>query len=194
MTDYYDPRENLSHDPEIGQVYIDSRYEDSDAADTEYLTIIYMDRECVILRSNEKLDRGVDMHRHRIYGRKEFEKLAGADRLKWQPDTDSPIEGGRLGRIEDLAEEWGSKDGRKSQHYAEAFQMAIDVFTGQESPDSDEPVAFSDLSHVGDKTAANLKAAGYVTKGDVRHAPDEELRSVHGVGKKALDSIKEAVR
>lgn len=54
-------------------------------------------------------------------------------------------------------------------------------------------VEFTECRGIGAGTASNLREAGYVTRGDVRDASDDELRDVTGVGSTSLSSLRDTV-
>ena len=53
---------------------------------------------------------------------------------------------------------------------------------------------WTDVDHVGAKSAENLRDAGFKTAVDVLHADDEALEAVDGIGSKALKNLREFVR
>lgn len=173
--DFHDPREELTHDIEAGNVYEDDRTGD------EY-SVVYIDDRIVLIRD--------EWNNTRMEKRDMFEAEAGAGRFKLLPDKigESP-----LARVRKRAEELAESDGRKDKHKAEGIKEALSILSGDESPDGRTTVDFENLDHIGNATASNLRAAGYSTRGDVRDANDDELLDVRGVGDAGLESIRDAV-
>lgn len=178
MSSTADPREDITHDIRVGQVYEDSRSGDE-------LLLVYIDSNIYVLR-----DRAGN---HRLGKRRVFDMNTGAGRFSYKPDAKPFDDTGRLDRVLARADEYESQDGRKEQHYAEAMHEAVDILTGDESADDRQAVPFDNLDNIGQTAADNLREAGYSTKGDVRGASDEELLDVSWVGEKGVTSIREYV-
>lgn len=190
MSKPVDPREDMTHEIEIGNVYLDSRHEGKD--DQTYWTVVYADEMVVLLRGNDEYRRRSGL-RHAAEQRDAFEKRAGSGRYEYQPEMESPVRSGSVAALERRADELADEGGRKASHKAEAMYEAIDILTDGKEADDNETVPFEDLDGVGQKTAAALRDGGYRTKGDVRRADRDELLDVSGVGEGNVSSIIEAV-
>lgn len=175
----HDPREEISHDVEIGQVYRDARTD-------ERMVLIYLDRSVYILRDSEE--------NHRMGSRRELDENIGSDRYKLVPDADTWGETGLLNRVIARADEYEESGGRKCEHFATGMREAIDILQDTSSKDAHETVAFEEIDGVGDKTASRLRSTGYKTRQDVRRASDSGLLEVSGVGSSNLENIRDAVK
>lgn len=172
MNNFHDPRTDISHPVNIGQVYIDDRTEDA-------IKIIYADEDTILLRDKDG--------NHRLEPRETFEANIGGGRYSLDDGQDFGY-AGRLEAVSEAQERYESEDGRKAGHKAEALSEALSLLT--EKNVSFETVPFEDLDGVGASTASNLRASGYKTVEDVRRASDEELLDVRGVGEANLESIR----
>lgn len=175
---YVDPRSEITHEFEIGQVYKDSRT-------GEFLVLLYFDRKTALLRDKDSYTR--------IVSREQFEREVGGNRYKLQPDHDGFGNAGRMSRVFDRAEEYENMGGRKNIHYAYGLREAIAILTDEERPDSNESIPYEELDGIGSKTAQRLRGDGYATLQDVRHASDDELLEVSGVGQGNISSIRKYV-
>lgn len=194
MTRVHDPREELTHDIEVGQVYTDARHEDDDY--DERLRIVYVDDERVLLRSNKQLTQAAHL-RYMCEFRDTFEENVGSGRYKLVDEPDDPPitptdgVGTALTVLKQLRskEEYQYENGggsRKAKHRMEAFDDAIEAMMTLNPTNID----WSTVDGVGAKTAQNLDEAGFETDVAVQQAEDEQLLDVGGVGQKNLDNIK----
>lgn len=167
-----DPRTKIEHPINIGQVYADSRTGD-------LTKVIYLDEDVSLMRDE-------DGH-HRIDSRSNFDTNVGSGRFKLAPDEEFGY-AGRMEALLDAQERYSEKDGRTSDHKAQALSEAVSLLTEETS--QFEEVEFSDVSGVGDATADRLRNAGYTTVEDVERASDEELLTVRGVGDGNLSNMR----
>jgi len=170
-----DPRTEITHDINIGQVYTDSRT-------NELTKIIYIDEDVALLRDEDG--------NHRIEKRKSFDRNVGAGRFKLSPDEEFGY-AGRMEALLDAQEQYSEKDGRKPSHKAEALSEAVSLLTEETS--SFKEVEFETVDGIGNATASRLRGAGYTTVEDLSRASDEELLSVGGVGDGNLSNLRERV-
>lgn len=174
-SEFSDPRTDIDHPINIGQIYEDSRSGD-------LTKIIYLDNDVGLLRDEDG--------NHRIERRTNLDRLVGAGRLSLEPEA----EFGYAGRMEALTaalERYEDEGGRKDSHKAEALREALSLLT--EETAQFEEVPFEELDGVGSTTASRLRAAEYATIEDVRRATDEELLEISGVGEANLQSIRDYV-
>lgn len=198
MTQAYDPREQLTHDITVGQVYGDARSKE-DGEYEEELRLVYEDDERVLLRSNKKLTHGRNSgsQHYRCEFRDIFEKHAAEGRYELLEDPDDPPlmptdgVGTALTVLKRLRSEAkhqvNNGGGRKEKHRLEAFDEAVEAVANLD-PTS---IEWESVDGVGQKTAENLNEAGIETDVDVQSASDEQLLSIGGVGEKNLQNIKE---
>lgn len=172
-----DPRTDIAHDIEFGQVYSDSR---TDAL----LQLVYLDRNVYV--AQDKQSGG-----HRFGPREEFDKNVRAGRFSLKPEENPFANTGVLDRVKSLKQEYESQDGYKASHKAEALQEALDILTDLGSDEAMEPVPFEDLDNIGATAADNLREHGFKTCNDIRQAEDDELLNVSWVGEKGVSSIRE---
>ena len=171
-----DPRVEIEHPLNIGQVYRDDRTDD-------LTKIIYIDDDITLLRDT-------DGH-HRIEKRSSFDRDVGSGRFEFKPEGEFGY-AGRMEALIDAQKQYESSDGRTAGHKAEALSESVSLLT-EETPQFEE-IPFADLSGVGAKTAARLVNQGYSTVEDISQASDEELQSVNGIGDANLQSIRDYVQ
>lgn len=167
-----DPRTNIEHSINIGQVYVDDRTGD-------LTKVIYLDEDVSLMRDE-------DGH-HRIDSRSNFDTNVGSGRFKLAPDEEFGY-AGRMEALLDAQERYSSKDGRTSDHKAEALSEAVSLLTEETS--QFEEVEFETVSGIGDATAGRLRSSGYTTVEDIERASDDELLSVGGVGEGNLSNMR----
>ncbi len=71
---------------------------------------------------------------------------------------------------------------------------AVDVDSLEGDEEYDEKVDLTNLDHIGEKAANNLRRNGYDTIKSIVDASDEEILDVSWVGEKGLFLLKEAAR
>lgn len=170
-----DPRENITHPIEAGQVYRDSRTE------TPYKLLFVTDDIALLKDISDETSRVG----HRIERRTAFEQNVGSGRFELDEEADgTPSKSGKLRRVEELIRSLENKDGRKPGHMAEGAEMALDIIT-----EDQDAIDFEAVSGVGEKTAKALRDSGVVTRGDIRRLDKEELLQVPGVGESNLENI-----
>ena len=167
-----DPRTNIEHSINIGQVYVDDRTGD-------LTKVIYLDEDVSLMRDE-------DGH-HRIDSRSNFDTNVGSGRFKLAPDEEFGY-AGRMEALLDAQKRYSSKDGRTSDHKAEALSEAVSLLTEETS--QFEEVEFETVGGIGDSTAGRLRSNGYTTVEDIERASDDELLSVGGVGEANLSNMR----
>lgn len=173
----FDPRDDLTHDIELGQVYSDSRTGD-------LIQLVYLDRNVYVMRDEED-------GRHRFGSKSEFVDNVREDRYKYESDEEPFARTGVMEKVRTKLSAYEGQDGRKASHLAQGMREALDIMLDLELADEDEEVPFEELSNIGATAAGNLRDAGYKTCGDVRGASDETLLDVSWVGEKGVQSIRE---
>lgn len=97
MSETEDPREEVSHDIEVDQVYTDSR------SSGERLQLIYIDKNVYVFQRPDQT--------HRFGSRREFEDNVEAGRFSLQPDADPFAVTGELSEDEKKEVEFSELDG-----------------------------------------------------------------------------------
>lgn len=174
----YDPRTEISHDIETGQIYRDSRTNDK-------ILLVYVDRNTYLLRDTDG--------NHRLGKRSELDENIGSGRYKLDPDAEPFGDTGHVRRVLRRADEYEEQGGRKGKHYAEAMREAVSILSDTGSPDAHETVEFEEIAGVGQATATALRNNGYTTRADIRRADDSTLLKVRGVGEGNLENIRNVV-
>jgi hypothetical protein len=79
------------------------------------------------------------------------------------------------------------------------FDRQVDSGKLKLQPDSDldmmsfDEIDWSQVDHIGEKTASNLHSVGFTTILDIRQADDDELLDVSGLGEAGLINLQEFV-
>lgn len=197
---YHDPRSEIPHEITEGQVYADSRGDES-----EKLTLLYVDNQIALMRSNFSNDSSSGSY-HRIDTRAEFEKYVGSGRYTLKSDEESDAANMRafseaLAALTRVRDRHDVQNGRVHQHKAEGIEEALteleevagDADIEQTGSVVSEEMEFEDIGGVGEQTAENLREKGFSTKADVAAASDSELLDVGGVGQKVVERMRERV-
>ena len=92
----------------------------------------------------------------------------------------------RFGRVEDF------RKNVRAERYSPDYEA--DSFAKTDTGSSSgEEIQFEDLDGIGETGADNLREAGIITTDDVYRASDEDILNISWVGKKGLQSIRDAV-
>lgn len=166
---YYDPRENLTREVQVGDVYTDSRT-------GEELRVVYEDEDVVLCRTDY----------YRLDSRQAFEENVGSGRYEFDRNDGHSVSS-VVRSLEQKADELEEEDGYKPTHKATGIRMAIDEL----EHDPTKTIEFEEISGVGEKTADALRENGITTTKDVESASDDELLSVSGVGEANLENIRD---
>lgn len=171
---FSDPRGEIDHPVEIGQVYTDSRTGD-------LIKLLYVDEDAALLRDEDGS--------HRLEKRKMLDSNIGAGRYSI---TDEDFEHtGPFSALTSALERFERQDGRKASHKAEALRDVLSSISGEDK--NLEEVPFEDVEGIGARTGARLRSQGTVTVADVREASDSELLDIGGIGEKNLSNLREHV-
>lgn len=168
-----DPRTDITHEIEIGNVYEDDRSD-------ELYRLLYIDDVSALLRCED----GATL----LIRRDAFEKEVGASRYTYKPEA-TIEQHSALRPLSRMLSDFESSEGRTASHKAEALSELSDAIHGNRAEDANETVDFTAVDGIGNATAENLRNAGYSTKGDVRSADRDDLLSVGGVGQTNLDRL-----
>lgn len=157
-------------------------------------TIIYMDEDIVILRSNKTYQRGeYDEGNHRICTENRDYFREKCKFGEYKPVDDGGV-GGPLVRMRNEMERFEESDGRTAMHKAEALRDLFGTMENTDVPaDHSEPVDFESISGIGSKAAQSLRSNGFRTKGDVREAERESIVELPYMGEKNTDALQERV-
>ena len=139
-----DPRENITHEFEIGQVYKDART-------GEPLQLCYIHSEAVLLRS--KGDATNDSWtKHRVEPRKSFEQNVGAGRYKLQgeEEVDADVETFEKHEVVDF-----ENIDRVGEKAAQALQSNGYTTKGDIKKATDEELLA--VSYIGETNLANIR-------------------------------------
>jgi predicted flap endonuclease-1-like 5' DNA nuclease len=177
---FADPRSNITHPLDTGQVYEDKRVGDE-------LVLVYLSESAALLRDD-------DENTHRLERRKQFEKYVGSGRYDLQSDSDGSVTtSAKLKKLNRLLAQYEEQDGRKAEHKVVALEEAIDLIANNGLPDDNETLDLESISGIGSKAAASLRANGYTTKGDVRSADRETIMDLDYMGESNTDNLFEVV-
>lgn len=182
----YDPRTEVSHPVEEGQVYEDSRNDDE-------LVLVYVSDDVVLLRDTGD-PTSENWSGHRLERREQFDKYVGAGRYDLtQSETGEYTNRGKLRKLRKLEEQYKQKDGRKAKHKANVLEEAVELLENDGRPDDNEVVDFEDVNGIGERTAENLVNDGFRVKRDIREAEDADLLDVSGIGEGNLQNLREYI-
>lgn len=174
-SEYVDPRSNITHTIDSGQVYTDSRTDDS-------LVLVFSSDDVALLRDE-------DGH-HRLETRTQFENNVGGSRYSLQSDPDQGFsESSAVRKLESLRDQYEGESGRTAAHKCEAMAEAIDLVEHNGRADDNETVQLTEIDGIGETAASSLRAAGFSTKGDVRAADTDEIESVDHMGEKNTQAL-----
>lgn len=169
----FDPRSQITHPIDEGQVYEDSRTGDE-------LVLVFCSDDVALLRDD-------DGH-HRLEPRDAFEEHVGAGRYELRGDGgDATSSTMRI--LTELREQYDSSDGRKAAHKSEALSEAIELIENNGRPDDNETIPYDEIEGIGTTAARELQFAGFRTKGDVRAANRTEIEEVPYMGSKNTSNL-----
>lgn len=172
---YYDPRSEITHPIEPGQLYADDRTGDE-------LCIVYEAEDAVLLRDTQS-------EGHRLESRRAFEEHVGSDRYELVGSNDAEAASSAVQLLSDLHDQYDSQDGRTAAHKSEALSEAIELVEHGGRPDDNDVVDFESIDGIGEAAAKALRANGFTTKGDVRAASKDEITEVPYMGQKNTERL-----
>lgn len=169
-----DPRSNIAHPLDTGQVYEDERSGDE-------LVLVFLSEDAALLKDDD---------RHRLETRKIFESNVGSGRYDLQANADgSASTSSKLKKLERLLDQYKDESGRTANHKAEALSEAIELIENNGRPDDNDVVPFEEIDGIGSKAASALRASGLSTKGDVRSSSRDEIVDTAYMGEKNTDAL-----
>jgi predicted flap endonuclease-1-like 5' DNA nuclease len=178
-SEYIDPRSNVSHPIESGQVYTDART-------GEELVLVFESEDAVLLRDENT--------NHRLEPRDDFEAHVGGNRYTLQADeSDTMASSTAVRSIQSLLDRYEYQDGRTAAHKVEALEEALDLIEHGGQPDDNETVDFESIGGIGEAAAGSLRSHGFSVKKDIRQATREEIVDVPNMGAKNTDNLLEAI-
>jgi hypothetical protein len=178
-TEFVDPRSNVTHPIEEGQVYVDSRTDDE-------CVLVYEADDAVLLRDEENGG-------HRLEPRDHFENNVGAGRYELQGSDEMAVQSGAVGTLRELIDDYEDQDGRTAKHYVQALDEALTLIENNGRPDDNDVIDFESIDGIGPGAADNLVQHGFRTKGDVRSASTEEIKSVPLMGESNTQNLLQSV-
>jgi len=177
-TGVVDPRSEVAHPLDTGQVYEDKRSGDE-------LVLVFLSEDAALLK---------DDSRHRLETRRQFESNVGGGRYDLQADADGTAStSAKLKKLQRLLDQYEDESGRTASHKVEALEEAIELVENNGQPDDNETIDFEEINGIGSGAASKLVAAGYRTKGDVRSATAEEIEDVPLMGASNTQNLIEHV-
>lgn len=188
----YDPRMDVEHEIETGQVYVDT------SSDSR-LVLSYVHDDYYLFR-----DESGDSYNDRLF-RSEPENMVvkkiASGTYELQVEDGEPVYDGIVGDVRSLKEHYEDADGRTAAHKAEAIEEVLSVFGGVDPAgavsdlpdDHNEVVEFERVDGIGSKAAQHLRHNGIKTKGDVRNTDPEELTEIPLMGESNTENLLEEV-
>lgn len=158
------------------------RFEDQRTG--ELRAVVYADEKVVLTRD----ERGHTT----LTPRETFASLLGT-RYRARPDADPDVDFGRPSAAAPPEATDRETDAGEARDAGRTLDEYTDAGNGADAAETDDEVAFEDIDGIGPATAGQLRTTGFVTAADVRRASDEDLLAVSGVGRAALESIREFV-
>lgn len=174
-SNYVDPRSQITHTLDEGQVYQDDRTD-------EELVLVFLSEDAALLK-----DEGEN---HRLERRDQFEENVGSDRYGLQADADgTATTSSKVAKLDRLREKYEEESGRTADHKASALDEALELIENNGRPDDNDVIPFEEISGIGSKAANALRRAGYTTKGDVRSAERSQIVDLAHMGEKNTDNL-----
>lgn len=172
---FADPRSEITHPIEPGQLYADDRTGDE-------LCIVYEADDAVLLHDTES-------EWHRLERRRAFEEHVGSDRYELIGSDDAAVASSAVQLLSELQAQYDSEDGRTAAHKASALSEALELVEHGGRPDDNDVIDFETVDGIGSQAASSLRKAGYTTKGDVRSATKDEISDLDYMGQKNTDAL-----
>jgi len=170
----HDPRTQVDHPIDTGQVYTDART-------GEELVLVFCNDSVALCRDED------DNHRLAPYDT--FEANVGADRYSLAGTESGASSSKCLRTVQEIRDTYADRDGRTAAHKVAALDEAIERIANNGRADDNELVAFASVDGIGAGAAEKLVEHGFRTKGDVRGADRDDILSVPLMGESNTSTL-----